>query len=116
MSILIDLEGIGHTFDITSNPDYLILQDEQVILMRWEDGHVYGYRVTGEDFGEYTFEYLSDAEVSALDFVLADFSPVGHYGDSDDYDDGMDGDFDSAMASAGWGTDEDYGCYGGDDW
>ena len=28
-----------------------------------------------------------------------------------DYDDSMDGDFDSAMASAGWGTDEDYGSY-----
>ena len=34
----------------------------------------------------------------------------------DDYDDSMDGDFDSAMASAGCGTDEDYGCYGGDGW
>ena len=32
----------------------------------------------------------------------------------DDYDDSMDGDFDSAMASAGYGTDEDYGCYGDD--
>ena len=31
-------------------------------------------------------------------------------GDSDDrYDDSMDGDFDSAMTSAGMGTDEDYG-------
>lgn len=30
-----------------------------------------------------------------------------------DYDDSMDGDFDSAMASAGYGTDEDYG-YSGD--
>jgi hypothetical protein len=36
--------------------------------------------------------------------------------DYDDYDDSMDGDFDSAMASAGFGTDEDYGCYGGDEW
>jgi len=40
--------------------------------------------------------------------------------ESDDYDDGeaMDGDHDSAMASCGWGTDEDYGCYnsGDDDW
>jgi hypothetical protein len=26
-----------------------------------------------------------------------------------DYDDSMDGDWDSAMASAGFGTDEDYG-------
>jgi hypothetical protein len=32
----------------------------------------------------------------------------------DDYDDSMDGDHDSAMESAGWGTDEDYGYYGED--
>jgi hypothetical protein len=32
----------------------------------------------------------------------------------DDYNDSMDGDFDSAMASAGYGTDEDYGCYTGE--
>lgn len=31
---------------------------------------------------------------------------------NDDYDESMDGDFDSAMASAGYGTDEDYGYYG----
>ena len=29
-----------------------------------------------------------------------------------DYDDSMDGDHASALASAGWGTDEDYGCCG----
>jgi len=28
------------------------------------------------------------------------------------YNESMDGDFDSAMASAGYGTDEDYGYYG----
>jgi len=28
----------------------------------------------------------------------------------------MDGDFDSGMASAGLGVDEDYGCFGGDEW
>ncbi len=32
--------------------------------------------------------------------------------DDENYDDSMDGDFDSAMASAGFGTDEDYGYYG----
>ena len=36
------------------------------------------------------------------------------YDDEDDYDDSMDGDHDSAMESAGWGTDEDYGYYGED--
>lgn len=30
----------------------------------------------------------------------------------EDYDDSMDGDHDSAMTSAGWGTNEDYGDYG----
>lgn len=30
-------------------------------------------------------------------------------------DDSMDGDFDSGMASAGFGTSEDYGDYGGND-
>jgi len=32
----------------------------------------------------------------------------------DSYNDSMDGDFDSAMRDAGWGTDEDYGYYGED--
>jgi len=31
-----------------------------------------------------------------------------------DYDDSMDGDAESALASAGFGTDEDYGYYGDD--
>ena len=31
--------------------------------------------------------------------------------EQDRFDDSMDGDFDTAMASAGYGTDEDYGCY-----
>lgn len=41
-------------------------------------------------------------------------------GDDEDMDgepcDSMDGDFDSAMTSAGFGTDEDYGYYGGDEY
>lgn len=32
----------------------------------------------------------------------------------DYYDDSMDGDHESGLASAGWGTDEDYGYYGDD--
>lgn len=34
----------------------------------------------------------------------------------DRYDDSMDGDHASALASAGWGTDEDYGDYGNEDY
>ncbi len=36
--------------------------------------------------------------------------------DADEYDDSMDGDWDSGMTSAGWGTDEDYGYFGGEDY
>lgn len=32
----------------------------------------------------------------------------------DSYDDSMDGDLESGLSSAGWGTDEDYGYYGDD--
>jgi hypothetical protein len=35
--------------------------------------------------------------------------------DRSEYNDCMDGDFDSAMSSAGFGTDEDYGSVGNDD-
>lgn len=39
----------------------------------------------------------------------------GLFEEEEDVDDSMDGDHDSAMASAGWGTDEDYGHYGPED-
>jgi len=58
-------------------------------------------------------EYLYDDHD---DFYSVDSDPDGD-GDYDpdyDYDDSMDGDHDSAMESAGWGTDEDYGYYGED--
>ena len=49
-------------------------------------------------------EYYKDE----LDYDQLERDCDEHY--EPDYDDSMDGDFDSAMASAGWGTDEDYGC------
>ena len=36
---------------------------------------------------------------------------VDEQDDFNEYNDEMDGDAASALASAGWGTDEDYGCY-----
>jgi len=60
-------------------------------------------------------EGLSPARISTLlkipmqmvyDIVDAETADDSHY------DDSMDGDFDSAMTSAGFGTDEDYGYYG----
>jgi hypothetical protein len=47
-----------------------------------------------------------------LDEIRDQMNEDEGYDDDDDYDDSMDGDHDSAMESAGWGTDEDYGYFG----
>lgn len=55
---------------------------------------------------------------NVLDLEDYDDDDYPDYDDDDglddfyDYDDSMDGDHDSAMRDAGWGTDEDYGYYG----
>ena len=64
-----------------------------------------------------------DSDMSAMDAEEARaFAMDGAGMDEDadesadaDGDESMDGDHDSAMASAGFGTDEDYGYYGGDE-
>lgn len=43
-----------------------------------------------------------------------DTHPSDYEVEDDSFDDSMDGDAESALASAGWGTDEDYGYYGDD--
>jgi hypothetical protein len=49
------------------------------------------------------------------DMYIHDDTLDPNYDDHDDfYSDNMDGDFDSGMTSAGFGTNEDYGYYGED--
>ena len=56
---------------------------------------------------EWDWEAEADRELAEAD----------EFGQDDDYDESMDGAFDSAMISAGFGIDEDYGDFGGhDDW
>jgi hypothetical protein len=50
-------------------------------------------------------ESFADAQRCAENW----FDDMWYDEENSDYDDSMDGDHDSAMASAGWGTDEDYG-------
>jgi len=57
-----------------------------------------------EDDMDYNYDYSDDFYGDDEDFEDNDY----------DYDDSMDGDHDSGMTSAGWGTDEDYGYYGED--
>jgi len=89
---------------IAEGDDYSVVEldtHERTITLRWDDADcdsVYAYTLD------------SDGNVTDVEFL--------YYGDPDEVepDESMDGDFDSGMASAGLGTDEDYGCYGGDDW
>lgn len=64
------------------------------------------------DIVEMCLKRMSESEI--LDMCEANDISEMLSDDDDSYDDSMDGDHDSAMASAGWGTDEDYGYYGED--
>ena len=77
--------------------------------------------VIQERISELLFEGFGEAEIAAIlnlsvDEVEAQIAMMEEMDDDSyyEYNDDMDGDFDSAMASAGFGTDEDYG-YSGED-
>ena len=61
---------------------------------------------------------LNDDQIEQLRLLNDEIDTLEDEDDDEgdlDYDDPMDGDHASALASAGMGTDEDYGCFGGDD-
>ena len=58
-----------------------------------------------QGYNEFTIATMLNMPVELVDNFVASFMDV-------EYNENMDGDFDSAMASAGMGTDEDYGSYG----
>ena len=65
--------------------------------------------------GTMTFQQIADIYgLPRADVELIAQELMDQFDDSA-YDDSMDGDFDSAMASAGMGTDEDYGYFGMED-
>ena len=57
----------------------------------------------------YEYDDAEDFYGECMDTDLSDYEV-----ENDSFDDSMDGDAESALASAGWGTDEDYGYYGED--
>lgn len=61
-----------------------------------------------EDFLDANGQDVSEFDDDVIQFVDRD----GEW----EIDDGMDGDHASALASAGWGTDEDYGDFGADEY
>jgi hypothetical protein len=68
------------------------------LAMEIEDLYLQGYN-------QFTIATMLNVPVELVDGFVASFMDA-------EYNESMDGDFDSAMASAGYGTDEDYGSYG----
>jgi hypothetical protein len=93
-----------------SHPDPLFDSDNS-----YEDDMNY------DDYNDFYDEDSSNYHPDAAHEVSTHFDDPeldDHEDDFDDfedyYDESMDGDHDSGMTSAGWGTDEDYGYYGED--
>lgn len=66
----------------------------------------------------YMYDIFNTDTVGIVDNYMEhqhDEFDCGYVGDDDDYDDSMDGDFDTGMASAGFGTDESYFCFGSEE-
>jgi hypothetical protein len=64
--------------------------------------------------GQLSFQKIADVYgIPVADVELIAKEMMNQFDDST-YDESLDGDFDSAMASAGFGTDEDYGYFGDD--
>ena len=63
----------------------------------------------------FTAAVAADLAGVPVEMVQEFFEVLADEQDAESYDESMDGDFDSAMASAGYGTDEDYGYFGGDE-
>lgn len=55
--------------------------------------------------GSFTFEQIASRHSIPLSWVTEAATMMDGF---DNYDDSLDGDHASALASAGWGTDEDY--------
>jgi hypothetical protein len=76
----------------------------------WDYGYGAGSDYRGDPQDGFSADELAayEAEMDAL-AAEADEEDWDEFAD---YCDDMDGDFDTAMRDAGWGTDEDYGYYG----
>jgi len=77
-----------------SHPDPLFDPDNA-----YEDGMNYADDVDASNYDDYNDFYEGEEDTTDETWT-------------EDYDDSMDGDHESGLASAGWGTDEDYGFYG----
>lgn len=102
-------EFVMKTITVNPTPNW----DGDAERLDWSCGEF-----SGQSEGS-SLESVEQAAISDYRQASGDTEDVQiEYEDHDDggyEDDDMDGDAESALASCGWGTDEDYGDYGGED-
>ena len=86
---------------------------ETETLNNAETGEVASIKAVFDNIADGSPIVSQPAPVSVIEGVELNGQPIDAH--LDDWDDSMDGDHESALASAGLGTDEDYGFFG-DDW
>lgn len=91
-----------------ANGDFVLIGNATV--SGWEYGEAYEAR------GSDSNESWRTADITGIAYPFEDeIAPESYQEPEDEWYDDMDGDHKSALASAGFGTDEDYGHYGGDE-
>lgn len=100
---------------LTSIADiYDTLEEMHLEITCSEEGEEWFWRDvdTGEE-GQHAYANADEAALAAAEEFGIEHDINLNDGD-DYYDDSMDGDHASALASVGWGTDEDYGSFSDD--
>ena len=83
----------------------------------FDPDNAYGDDMNYDDYNDFFDEDSSNYHPDADHEIASQFDQDDEELEDDwddSYDDSMDGDHESGLSSAGWGTDEDYGYYGED--
>ena len=86
--------------------------DYKASLKEWMSQHMLGVLDVRDILKDIREENMANNIVHRSYCEQSDPLIIGSSESSSEPNESMDGDHDSAMASAGWGTDEDYGYFG----
>lgn len=90
----------------------LFNMDYKASLKEWMSQHMLGVLDVRDILKDIREENMANNIVHRSYSEQSDPLIIGSSESSSEPNESMDGDHDSAMASAGWGTDEDYGYFG----
>ena len=98
-----------------------LLEESLDLILDRADYYVDTYGYGQDDFSEEFVEQIAiemgvDPSSQVIAAAISRIETRLELDEGDWYDESMDGDHESALASAGFGTDEDYGYFGDEGW